>query len=473
VIAANDTRITNITGSVGGLPTFTYPISGTQTKLFSNTISAQTITITFDRSYPPSTQSTLLMLVDGVQVDCAYLDWGLPFIEIEFILPGNVTPSNIITIEVVSGLESCGTTIPGQIAQTSMNYSGQYALVAAGAVNYPQASGFLYVSSNYAAAGSWFTKQNLTTPNSGYDLWGTTSISGDGKYMMAGSNTVNGKIYKSANYGVDWTEITNLPWSIYTINKGVFTTSAISNTGQYQWIGTGKGSDGYDRSHLFRSTDYGATWTLISSNDYYIIVSLAISSTGQYVTYATNATMNIGTAPLYRSSNATDTTPTFTMSTFDQYVNFGFLSVAMSTSGQQQAVCFNFNIFGSQYAYAVSNNYGVSFTINAHQPTAGSNYWPWAKVYVASNTVDGPYGYQNIYGITRVGQNNFAYILDDPGAGSVGVLSIYVAGSGGPEPWYRQMTAMAFSSDHNYMLVGSTNGIVRRPGPLGTLWEEV
>jgi hypothetical protein len=450
-----------MTGS--GLPTFTYPVnSGTnQTRYFNGVISAQTISVYYD-NLSINADTSLALFVNGVQVDCQIVPTiPNPDSYVTLTLPKTVISPASISVSMIDGHCSY---IPSDlpIAQSAMSYSGQYAIVAAGSFSSPYADGFIYVSNNYGAFTSWQVKGSL------YDSWSTVSISGNGQYMIAGSYNVGGKVYKSTNYGVTWTEITNLPWDTYYTGHGVFTGSAISNTGQYQWLTTGLNSRSNCVSQLFRSTDYGATWSLITRSPYVAITSIAISSNAQYVSYSVyGGGFGAGNGSVFYSSNGTASTPIFNASQANQSSNFNVTSVSMSTSGQQQAVAFSYGSYGTQFAYAVSNDYGATFTINATQYP--QNYIRWQKVFVASSPTPEPaYGYRNIYGVPRVGQSNFLYSLDDPGEGGWGLIGISISGTS----WFRQMTTVAFSSDHSYMLLGSTKGLARRVGQQSTgTWE--
>ena len=453
-----------------GLPTFTYPIaSGTsQTRYFTGTIPAQTIRVIIDNSGKTDVTSTKLY-VNNVQLDCQVVGTLPPETSVYLTMPRAVAnPSTGIAIQMTTGI--CNNFPSGlPISQAVMSYSGQYSAVAAGSLSLSSPSfGYLYVSNNYAAQPSWAVK---TGP--GVAQWSTLAISGNGQYLLAGTDELDGNLWMSSNYGVNWTEITNLPWLASTYH-GPFAGSAISNTGQYQWVCTSNRSGtNPNTSQLFRSIDYGATWSLIDYSPYAAFTSVAIDSTGQHVSTSQTFTNLQYSGYVKYSSNGTDSTPTFTNGTLIGVSNYQVSSVAINTSGQEQAIAFTYGGGYKQYGYAVSYDYGATFTPNLFQP--GGIYLPWLKVFVASNTTPDYLGtYQNVYGVTVISRNDFAWWLDSVGqsAGNNETpLAIEINGSN----WYRKMTAIAFSSDHSYMLVSSTNGLVRRVGQFqntGT-WEEI
>jgi hypothetical protein len=91
--------------------------------------------------------------------------------------------------------------------------------------------------------------------------WIDVAISDDGSHMLAVEQY--GKAYRSANYGVSWSEISSL-------GTDSFRGPSISGDGQFQLIC--KHFEG--SSIIFRSNDYGATWV-----DVWAIPSKLFSST--------------------------------------------------------------------------------------------------------------------------------------------------------------------------------------------------
>ena len=85
--------------------------------------------------------------------------------------------------------------------------------------------------------------QKTTTTSTAYDI----KISSTGQYMLL--TDYNNYSKKSSNYGETWSNIT-------TIAKNIYILVAMSGSGQYQMI-TGEFAD----SPVWLSSNYGATWT--------------------------------------------------------------------------------------------------------------------------------------------------------------------------------------------------------------------
>jgi hypothetical protein len=91
------------------------------------------------------------------------------------------------------------------------------------------------------------------------------AISGDGQYMIIAGTGY--KLWKTSNYGANWTTITGtggLPnTSTYTSITNTWAACSASKTGQYMSVagyfnqGGTFGTNGY----VFISSDYGSNWT--------------------------------------------------------------------------------------------------------------------------------------------------------------------------------------------------------------------
>jgi photosystem II stability/assembly factor-like uncharacterized protein len=170
-------------------------------------------------------------------------------------------------------------------------------------------------------------------------------MSYSGQYMTAGKSTASNSVYISSNYGSSWTNL-NLPSS-----GGSVLNISMDNTGQYQWILTNSAN----KIGLFKSINYGSSWSKISSSDFpsdisasYEMQSIAVSGNNNYVwvgcyvgsvfvsTNGTSFTNISGTRGLPAASN-----PAW---------------VCASNTGQYVTV--TYRSVGSYY----SSNYGSSFT---------------------------------------------------------------------------------------------------------------
>jgi len=177
--------------------------------------------------------------------------------------------------------------------------------------------------------------------------WTAVALSSNGLYQTV--LEYNGGIYRSDNYGVTWTDV----------SPSGYTTSAwsgisISDTGQYQT------AVAY-QTNIFLSADYGVTWT--PTGDIGEWVSVDINSTAQYHT----AVSTNGFIHCSNNSGVTWTTPIPEIGRKD------WRSVSVSFTGQYQtALSFNDAIY-------VSGDYGTNWTkiyaLNV----------PWASVSMSSS----------------------------------------------------------------------------------------
>lgn len=156
---------------------------------------------------------------------------------------------------------SNGSTANGQLGSVAMSSTGQYMLVAS-FISY----GFVYLSNNYGATGSW-KKISALTQGSG-NGYRNCSISANGQYMMV----VGQLVWLSSNYGLTWTTLSY--FTSYYYNG-----CCISSTGQYMWV--------TNQSFIYQlnySADYGNTWTTVTG--FTALNSVAISGTSSSILIA-------------------------------------------------------------------------------------------------------------------------------------------------------------------------------------------
>lgn len=216
--------------------------------------------------------------------------------------------------------------------QVAMNATGQIQIAAIG-LGPNGYNGQIYRSTDYGATWSILT-------NSFYTYWASLSVSASGQYMVGtdhftGFNTA-GYVYTSSDYGITWARLTSLPFVVLGPIR-------VSASGQYQTV-TGQGIP------LYRSTDYGQTWSSTGTSDRY--AGVAVSASGQYQT-ATSFTFDGGSGSIYVSA---DYGATWTV-----YGSTGIIyrAVAISASGKYQAVY----VINSGVYY--STNYGQTWTFVA------------------------------------------------------------------------------------------------------------
>ena len=211
----------------------------------------------------------------------------------------------------------------------AMSASGQIQVAAVG-LGPNGYAGQLYISNNYGATWTLLSASPTT-------FWASITMSASGQYIVgtdnaSGFNTA-GYAYISSNYGTTWSIITSLPFVVLGPLR-------VSASGQYQTV-TGQGIA------IYRSTDYGQSWSAVGISDRY--AGVAISASGQYQT-ATSFTFDGGSGSIYVSA---DYGATWTV-----YGSTGLIyrQPAISASGQFQALY----VINSGMYY--STNYGITWT---------------------------------------------------------------------------------------------------------------
>ena len=149
--------------------------------------------------------------------------------------------------------------------------------------------------------GTWYKAPNLagSNPYDGLADWLTCSVSASGQYQLAVNYTYG--LFKTSNYGTTWTAISTSSTptlsSIGLTPTSTYTSCAVSGTGQYQAIGF------QNANGIYYSTNYGANWTKSNAptsnsfNWWYI----AISPNG--VNQISINSNNSGLSTIYYSSN--------------------------------------------------------------------------------------------------------------------------------------------------------------------------
>jgi hypothetical protein len=196
-----------------------------------------------------------------------------------------------------------------------------------------------------------------------------TAISADGKYILICKGGTSGTaIFFSSNKGVSFAA---LPSSSFSTSTN-WQCCAMSSTGQIMVVA------GLS-SNIYKSTDYGASWTPIGS--VFNWISLHLSYTGQYclATRHTNVLYSSGTvySTVFNNFLVNNTNTEYTTFTVTG-LNRGPQSAYVSQSGKYMIV----TSYAHSQGIAISTNYGSTWsTSNYNIASSGYQYWQTAITY--------------------------------------------------------------------------------------------
>lgn len=413
----------SISVSGTGFPTFSYPVTNTQTVQYINSISSQSLFIYLDGVMYTSPLN-LSVYVDNVLISCQDI-YSPGYQSIAVLLPNAINAPSTLSMYINSG--SCAITPPSPVfpgkcfSTVAVNRgSGQY--MAAGNTNLYNSSGFtqgyLYYSLNY---GSTWTQSSL------YGYWIKIAYSDNGQYVIAVESY--GKAYLSSNYGVSFTEISGLAY-----NPNYFNSAALSSDGQYQMIVSGNSYSAIP-SLVEVSNNYGSTWTSVLNSGAVTYYSCAMDASGSNFLIGGGA---LGSSFMYKSTNFGGSWTTVFTNTIGSSVN----DININASNGW-AIASN---YGTSYAgdYLIkSSNSGSSWT----QISGGSAQQSWLRA-IVNNTVSGKALYY-------LGNTGTSYIQQITGPGPVFLNTVSNLISSGNRNWH----ALANNDDGTYILAGAGNGL--------------
>jgi hypothetical protein len=184
-------------------------------------------------------------------------------------------------------------TLSDRIGAFAISNNGRYMIVGEIQDQNTGLDRYVYMSSDYGQ--NWTALTSLPTSVFAYNLitlktaWGAGALSYNGQYITVSNG--NGQIYTSSNYGAtftlrvnDWIVIPPVPGGGSQIVPTVFNYISMSYSGQYQTATSnafGGPTTGITfNNSIWRSSDYGVTWTETSyTGNWY---GLKVSASGQY-----------------------------------------------------------------------------------------------------------------------------------------------------------------------------------------------
>ena len=433
--------ITSISGT--GIPTFIYPINHYEAVAYINSIPAQTLYVYLDGTMAASPLS-ISLYINSIYISCQNITFsGSQYVTLS--IPSNIYAPSLVNITInASACALPNLTFYGlPISATAISRTtGQYQIVG-------QAYSNLYENTGLSAGfvctsndyGATFTQR---TP---YGYWSTVSVSDDGQYMLAAERY--GKAYVSSNYGASWTQITSL-------GLGYWAGSAISNAGSYMYLSLGSlNSNASGSYNLIQSTNQGTTWSIVNSiTNNYGFFGVSVSSTGQYVNngysrYDINGRTYGG---VYSSSNYASS---FTGG-FQNTAVYGNASPTFSISSSANglnavATKSLWSSGGEVRCYLQKTTDGLNWS-DITGGTTGISYW-WAVAINNSGTG---------YAIIRDGAN-LTYLQQITTLSSVSQIT-----TPGQNTWL----SVAISGNGTYILAGAVNGL-KRSSDGGLNWLNV
>jgi hypothetical protein len=206
-------------------------------------------------------------------------------------------------------------------------------------------------------------------------------VSADGRFQLISDprSMSLGKIYKSSDYGATWTS-----QNITTLRSTAFAL-AMSATGQVQYVEVSGTSEGLHANNnnggVYRSTNYGATWTYVLSTD--AVAYISCDATGRIVALTTG--FEVMTSRDYGM-----TWRTITMA--------GATAVTVSPNGNIIWVgCINQTSTTQLY---FSDDYGLSFIVENQAPNGAYVSTSYTSIAVNNDgtiVAGGGAGYFNVY----------------------------------------------------------------------------
>jgi len=311
-------------------------------------------------------------------------------------------------------------------------------------------------------APNFLTTNNDSPVRSDY-IWISTSSTG--KYILANFSNYNNnnfQMYLSTNFGTNFSLIS------FFSGKAI-TASSISSSGQYMIAGQ-------SNSLLYKSSDYGANWTQVTSLTK-LWCSLVLSDDGKYCLACEQSP---GTSA-YISSNFNTSTPTFIPKIIYSSTTYCKLGCDAISSTGQYMIHLN-KVLNTTVGIATSSNYGETWTTLDPNNIGinGTNNTDYINVSMTSNAsavyigvANGIYKSTNLWSVSPSFTKINSPVFFNSGAGFINVSSdgtyliivsseVYYSNNSG-ETWINSQSSnyasgiMAMSKDGYIALIPTTN----------------
>lgn len=223
------------------------------------------------------------------------------------------------------------------ISASAISADGKYMIMA------DNDTGQVYVSSDRGV--TWVMVMYLSPENSPLQTKCVAAMSADGRYQAV---AYKGAVLKSTNYGDTWQDITNP-----NLTDTQVTAIAISSDGRYQLMAT-------NGSFVYHSTDYGSSWQQIGYFGLSDLRSIAISADGKYIVAVENVSGSSG--GVFRSTDY-GVTWTKILGNASSY-GVPYLSSTMSADGRYHTLlASSLSVSPSQIYRSV--DYGVTWRLTS------------------------------------------------------------------------------------------------------------
>ena len=198
-------------------------------------------------------------------------------------------------------------------------------------------NGYLYLFSN----NTW-----TITPNQFFNI----DISSDGKYQTATQGPFIDTVYRSADYGNNWSPATSIPYKV---------SICLSSSGQQQVIASIAPAYGFGT--VYKSNNYGITWTqtnIVTTNSW---IYANISGDGSIITAGSFSQGGDGIIQYSLDNGANWSTATVNWSTETPGGNRFAGNICSSYNGQYQAFISRFLLGAPPSFIYVSTDGGVTW----------------------------------------------------------------------------------------------------------------